>query len=208
MVITPDNIQDVFLKACEEGREDQVHDLSCNEAYRTSKGESWLTFNGEWDEYFQTTCFRKACANGHLEVVRFLTTSPELKAAGHEFVNIHAENAFGFEEACARGHLEIVRYLTRDPAFKAAGHDWVGIHMNNAEGFQRACSEGHLDVVRYLSTSQELKEAGHNWVDIHGGNEPSFSMGLFKRPSGDCEVFSPQPRVKSSWIGSCEYSCR
>ena len=54
--------------------------------------------------------FIDACENGHLEIVKYLLTSPELT----EHANIHAENDSGFSWACDQGHLEVVKYLIID----------------------------------------------------------------------------------------------
>lgn len=45
---------------------------------------------------------------GNLEVVRFLSTSEELKTAEHTWVNIHAQKDEGFIRACQEGHVEAV----------------------------------------------------------------------------------------------------
>ena len=43
--------------------------------------------------------FINFCQKGHLEIVKYLLTSPDLK----EHANIHANNDSGFRWACARG---------------------------------------------------------------------------------------------------------
>ena len=54
--------------------------------------------------------FIDACKNGHLEIVKYLITSPELK----EYADIHAQNDWGFIWACRNGHLELVKCLIID----------------------------------------------------------------------------------------------
>lgn len=48
--------------------------------------------------------FHIACANGHLEVVKYLISLDDKP-------NIHADNELGFRMACSSGHLEVVKYL-------------------------------------------------------------------------------------------------
>ena len=43
--------------------------------------------------------FIDSCQKGHLEIVKYLLTSPDLK----EHADIHADNDYGFRWACARG---------------------------------------------------------------------------------------------------------
>ena len=55
-----------------------------------------------------------ACNKGHLDVVRYLLTSDELK----EHADIHAENDYGFRWACINGNLEVVNYLLTSEELK------------------------------------------------------------------------------------------
>ena len=43
--------------------------------------------------------FIDSCQEGHLEVVKYLLTSPDLK----EHADIHADNDLGFRWACKKG---------------------------------------------------------------------------------------------------------
>ena len=54
--------------------------------------------------------FINSCQKGHLEIVKYLLTSPDLK----EHADIHADNDYGFIWACAYGQLEIVKFLILD----------------------------------------------------------------------------------------------
>ena len=54
--------------------------------------------------------FIDVCAQGHLEVVKYLLTSAELT----EHADIHALNDLGFIWACLDGRLEVIKYLIID----------------------------------------------------------------------------------------------
>ena len=54
--------------------------------------------------------FIDSCAYGHLEIVQYLLTSPDLK----EHANIHAQDDLGFRWACEQGYLEVIKYLIID----------------------------------------------------------------------------------------------
>ena len=103
-----------------------------------------------------------ACQNGHLEIVKFLLTSPELK----EHADVHAKDDLGFRVACRSGRLEVVKYLLTSP--KLTKH--ADIHAKDDGGFRSACLGGHLEIVKYLLTSDELKKH----ADIHARNDEGF----------------------------------
>jgi len=46
--------------------------------------------------------FRYSCANGHLEIARWLHSHG---------ANIHAEDDHAFERSCENGHLEVAQWL-------------------------------------------------------------------------------------------------
>ena len=54
--------------------------------------------------------FIDSCQKGHLEIVKYLLTSPDLK----EHANIHAQDDLGFRWACEQGYLEVIKYLIID----------------------------------------------------------------------------------------------
>lgn len=124
----------------------------------------------------------QACANGHLKVVEYLTTSQELKQAGHEWADIHARDEGGFHLACREGHLEIVKFLTTSSALKKPGYAWVDIHAKNERGFRWACHGGHLDVIKFLTMGPELKDAGYafcgdqSFVDVHAEYDAAWEV--------------------------------
>ena len=108
--------------------------------------------------------FIDSCQKGHLEIVKYLLISPDLK----EHADIHADNDYGFRLACEKGHLEIVKYLLTSADLK----EHADIHADNDWGFVWACSRGHLEVVKYLLTGTDLKEH----ADIHADNDFGFRL--------------------------------
>lgn len=155
-----------FLSACQAGDVSRVAELLATEPV------AYCHLNEG---------FRQACAEGRLEVVRYLLTAPELTA----HADIHHQDDLGLREACLFGHLPVMRYLLESPelADHANVHAfmdnvlvtacWKGyidivcylltslrvdIHVNDDAGFMEACARGHLDLVRYLATSPELSD--------------------------------------------------
>ena len=78
--------------------------------------------------------FIDACAQGQLEIIKYLLTSAELT----EHADIHAENDLGFRSACLEGRLELVKYLLTSPDLK----EHADIHADNDYGFRWACARG------------------------------------------------------------------
>ena len=97
--------------------------------------------------------FIDACKNGHLELVKYLLTSPELK----EQADIHGQDDEGFIWACRCGHLEIVKYLLTSAELT----ELVDIHARNDEGFRSACAQGHLEVVKCLIIDMNIDKTTH-----------------------------------------------
>lgn len=136
-----------FLKACQSGN------LKCIK--KLCKSE----FRGIADIHSgEESGFKWACKKGHLDVVKFLTTAPELIKAGHTFVNIHASNEWGFLWACANGDLEVVKFLTTSKELLEAGHTLVDIDVNDEELFRSACQNKHWNVVEYLIFDLKIKK--------------------------------------------------
>ena len=97
--------------------------------------------------------FIDSCQNGHLEIVKYLLTSPDLK----EHADIHADNDVGFRWACENGYLEVVKYLLTSPDLK----EHANIHARDDLGFICACEQGHLEVVKYLIIDMNIEKTIH-----------------------------------------------
>lgn len=94
--------------------------------------------------------FIKYCNSGHLDIVKYLLTSPDLK----EHVDIHACNDGGFQWACLNGHLDIVQYLLTSPELK----DHVNIHTAKDYGFQWSGINNHFNIIQYLILDMNIKK--------------------------------------------------
>ena len=97
--------------------------------------------------------FIDVCAQGHLEVVKYLLTSPELT----EHADIHAKYDLGFRGACENGRLEVVKYLLTSPELT----EHVDIHAKDDLGFRSACYEGRLEVIKYLIIDMNIEKTIH-----------------------------------------------
>ena len=101
--------------------------------------------------------FIDVCENGHLEVVKYLLTSAELK----EHAEIHARSYLGFRIACRCGHLEVVQYLLTSPEL----NEHADIHASNNLGFIWACAQGQLEVVKCLIIDMNIDKT--NYIETY-----------------------------------------
>lgn len=96
------------------------------------------------------TFLEEACTYGHLDIVKYLLTSPDLK----EHCDITANSHYCFQQACQNGHIEVVKYMACSPELKIHSD----ITASNNLALQNACCKNHVEIVSYLLTSPDLKE--------------------------------------------------
>jgi hypothetical protein len=82
-----------FLEACGEGNLNKIKYLL---------NEKSANIHSEKDLGIQ-----RACASNHLEIVKYLLTSPELK----KHSNIHANDDYSFKSACRNNNMDTIQYL-------------------------------------------------------------------------------------------------
>lgn len=100
-------------------------------------------------QVFQEAFFQEACQNGYVELVRFLTTSEDLRSAGYPAINIHQFNESAFRMACANGHLEVVKFLVDSESLVECGHRLMDLNGKRAQyGIERAWKRGKRQVIR------------------------------------------------------------
>lgn len=97
--------------------------------------------------YNNEDAFISACRNGHLEIVKILTTI-YMKDKRYTPININICNEAAFKYACAHGKLNIVKYLTR--LYKHGDYKRINIHSGDECGFRNALQFHHFDVMNYL----------------------------------------------------------
>lgn len=110
--------------------------------------------------------FVDACTNGHLDEVKYLLHSKEIKYNA----DIHYEEDWAFRNACYQGNLHIVKYLLASPELI----EHADIHAQKDLGLILACENGHFNIVKYMLTSTDLKE----YASIHAigpGNPLSWA---------------------------------
>lgn len=159
---TREEWRDLFLEACTKGNLREIQEL-CEPRFRSIAD---IHTEGE-------AGFKRACIEGHAEIVRFLATAKELEEGGHKWVNVHTNNEAGFQLACEFGRLDVIKVLMSQEVLDA-GHSFINIHADEERGLRLACEGGHLEVVKFLTTSRELIEAGYNFVNIHEKEELAF----------------------------------
>ena len=92
--------------------------------------------------------FIDSCEKGHLEVVKYLLTSPNLK----EHADIHADNDSGFRWACSDGQLEVVKFLILDMSIEKTKHieDYLNKNQDNK------CVKEAIELFKIREFNQKL----------------------------------------------------
>lgn len=155
-----DNIDDInvfFIKACKEGNLTNIKfSLTSKELYEKAD----INKSDDVGLYF-------ACSNGHLEVVKYLLESPDLKWHSKLAYSARHLSDTGFYAACSAGHKDVVDYLL------------TKLEKNSPmirESVQcclfEACRDGNLKNVEYLLNDPSLKE----YLDIHANDDLAFQL--------------------------------
>jgi hypothetical protein len=188
-ILSEEKIQDILQQCCEDGDLETLKSLfTCKHARKViAHPNTILSFVAE---------------KGHLELVNYLLTSPDLE----ENANIMTRNDNPFRQACINGHLELVKYILYDTYertinFKVSCMDGVTYAANSGQlnvlkyfltspdisptnrlsieygqnkAFKQAVLNGHLNIVQYVLTSPELSEH----ANIHLDNDVGFDNAL------------------------------
>lgn len=96
----------------------------------------WLYSQHQIDSHLLERAFIRCCGRGYLEIAMWL------QSLG---VDIHSYNDHAFREACQFGHLEMAKWLF------SLNHDPIGlIHMQDEYAFRNTCRAGHLEIAKWL----------------------------------------------------------
>jgi ankyrin repeat protein len=118
-----------FNRYCKEGNLHAVHGMINKQ----------IEFNIHMkDDY----ALRKACQYGHIEIVKLLLSSPNLK----EHSNIHANSDEALKLACENGHIEVAKFLLTSPLIKQHSDS----RKDNDVCLRKACINGHLEIIKLL----------------------------------------------------------
>jgi ankyrin repeat protein len=97
--------------------------------------------------------FLAACMNGHLDIVKYLATSTELK----ENADIHADSELPFIIASSHANLNIVEYLLFSKELK----DNVDIHAQNDKIIKMVISYNRKETIDYLIFDLNIPKSEH-----------------------------------------------
>ena len=139
--------------------------------------------------------FRVACANGHMDIAKWLLTVTPC-------INVRAKDDYAFRYACANGNIDVAKWLLTvkldidisaqdDCAFRyayAGGHlelaKWllivkpdIDISAENDYAFRWACENGHMDIAKWLLEIKPdinisaYNDFAFNWASKNGHME-------------------------------------
>lgn len=106
--------------------------------------------------------FLAACQEGELDIVKYLTSSPNLK----RHANPNYNNGEGLCLACREGHLNIVKYLLTSPDIK----EKLSVTARKNSPLLEAYTNEHYQTVKYLLISPDLIEH----ADPHSNGDTLF----------------------------------
>lgn len=131
------NIYQKLMEACQTGDLERVREILRDG-----------TIDVQYDE---NRALIEAANSGHLHIIRYLLTSPDLK----RHADIHAKSNMALRYACYSGHLHVVRYLLTSPELKE--HARINTE-SNISGLSWAISNNCVNIVEYLLFSDELNQ--------------------------------------------------
>jgi len=107
------------------------------------------------------TVLHRACGDGHVDVVNYLSTQPNIR------INVATSDNLGvpLHFACFNGHVDVVRQLL--------GHTDIQVNLADQDGLMPlhlSCQEGHVDVVRELLGHTDIQvnlASQGGWMPLH-----------------------------------------
>lgn len=105
--------------------------------------------------------FRKACANGHYQIVKYLVTSPEVKNKP----DFNEFGKLGFYMACAHGKVDVVGLLLSVFFQKDCSSQYIGPILN--KGLEQAAQWGSFKTMKYVLEMDLFKQ----FVDYSQGQQ-------------------------------------
>lgn len=96
-----------------------------------------------------------ATAGGHLEVVKFLSTLPDVVS----FFAVERDwNSYIVESAVINGYLDIVKFLCTIPGIDAS--------LNNNQAIKKAIKGNHLEIVKFLLTLPKVYAGAQRTTEL------------------------------------------
>lgn len=130
--------------------------------------------------------FMISCYPGHLETIKYLLTSPEVKVKP----DIHYEKDVALAIACGYNYIEIVKYLLTSSDLK----EHANLHADNNRAFVWACEFGHVEIIDYLLHSKDLKIHA-NMNDISETKQLAFLAACSEGKLDVLKYLKSQPQL-------------
>jgi ankyrin repeat protein len=94
-----------------------------------------------------------ACLNNHLDIVKYLLSSPELKI----HADIHISNDHPLYCAITSGNIEVIKYLLSSPDLK----DHADIHAKEDGMFSILCDDHEIEIITYLIFDYNIEKTSY-----------------------------------------------
>ena len=112
-------------------------------------------------------CFRNACADGNLNIVKQMIETKNVVL--HPFNYIHIfDDETAFVQACSSGNTKLVNYLLN---YGIKTNSKINIHYDNESAFITACQKGYIEIVKLLLEYGEKQKSN---IDVHANYDRAF----------------------------------
>ena len=183
-------MSDSFHAACKAG------DLQTVQKIITS-----VTLGDSFNQLYINAGLGTACEKGHLDIVEYLLTNPDLRTSGKHDIHFSSKNGTNspIRSSSLYGHLEMVQILTQ-PEYLTGDLNWIN------DGLHNACKRGHLDIVDYLLTAPHLERFKTAYAKL----DPGFRYACINNRIDlmDYLVSQHQVNIHADCDKAFEYCCR
>ena len=124
-------INEKFESACYYGNINKLKKIDLNDFKKIDDFKKSIEFG-----------LTQATIKGHLEIIKYILTHPELK----RHVKIDFYNKIIIRFACNNGHLDVIKYLLTHQDFK----NKINIHEHNDSAFRYACAQKFIYILKFL----------------------------------------------------------
>jgi hypothetical protein len=155
-----------FTAACRKGRFDEIRSILNHPELKKRVQFSYNDYE----------CLTDAAFYRSTEIVKYLTSSPELT----DHIDIQVKSNYALKISCENGNLELIKYILTDQNLK----NRPSIHVHNDIVFQIVCENSRLNIVKYFLFDQNMEKTKEisEYLESHTYNPFVLEvMELFKK---------------------------
>lgn len=152
--LTAQEINDILVKCCEDGDLETLKNLFSSEVAKSVLAHPNTILN--W-----------VAGHGHLNLVKYLLTSPDLD----KNADIMVRNDNPFRTSCQNGYLELVQYIINTPLGRT-----IDLKTSIRNGVMYAADFGQVEILNYFLTSPDINI--NDLPSIDNGQNKAFKQAV------------------------------